>query len=138
MRRLTSLATSVAVVVGLATALAACGGGSSSSSTTTTTSGATSTSAATTSTSAAATSGSVTIKNFAFQPATTTVKAGSTITVTNQDNTTHTFTADNNAFDTGSIDAGTSKSLTAPSSPGSYPYHCTIHPFMHGRLIVTS
>ena len=80
----------------------------------------------------------ITIQNFAYRPATITVKAGSTITVKNQDSATHTVTADNNAFDTGNISGGASKTMTAPSTPGSFPYHCTIHPFMHGTLTVTS
>ncbi len=58
--------------------------------------------------------------------------------MTNQDSATHTVTASNNAFETGNISGGASKTLTAPSNPGSYPYHCTIHPFMHGILTVTS
>ena len=130
MRRPTSLAAPAVAVVGLAPALAACGGGSSSSSTTTTTTGGTS--------STSGSAASITIKNFAFRPASMTVKAGTRITVTNQDSATHTVTADNNSFDTGNISGGASKTLTAPNNPGSYAYHCMIHPFMHGRLIVTS
>jgi plastocyanin len=80
----------------------------------------------------------ITIKNFAFQPATMTAKAGSTITVKNNDTTTHTVTADNSSFNTGNIDSGVTKTFTVPSTPGSVPYHCSIHPFMHGTLTVTS
>ncbi|HWC39873.1 MAG TPA: cupredoxin domain-containing protein [Acidimicrobiales bacterium] len=135
MRRLTSLAAPAAAVVALAAALAACGGGSSSSSTTTTTSRTTSTTSPTSASGGAAT---ITIKNFAFQPPNMTVKAGTRITVTNQDSAAHTVTANNNAFDTGDINGGASKTFTAPSNLGSYAYHCTIHPFMHGTLTVTS
>jgi plastocyanin len=47
-----------------------------------------------------------------------------------------TFTADDgHSFDTGPIDTGASTSVTAPRQ-GRYPYHCTIHPFMHGTLVV--
>jgi plastocyanin len=67
-----------------------------------------------------------------------TAKAGSTITVKNIDSATHTVTADNNAFNTGNIDSGQTKTFTVPSNPGSFPYHCSIHPFMHGTLTVTS
>jgi plastocyanin len=75
--------------------------------------------------------------NFAFQPASTSVKAGSTITVKNNDSVAHTVTADNNSFNTGDINGGGTKTFTAPSNPGSFPFHCSIHPFMHGTLTVT-
>lgn len=132
MRRLTSLAASGAAVVGVAAAVAACGGGSSSSSssaTTTTTGGTAGT---------RATASSINIENFAYQPRSITVKAGASITVKNADSATHTVTADNNAFDTGNINGSGTKTFTAPTTPGSFPYHCTIHPFMHGTLTVTS
>jgi plastocyanin len=133
-----------AAVIGLAAGLSACGGGSStSSSTTTSTTSAASTS--TTSSSTTATTGgggasatSINIQNFAFQPASTTVKAGARITVKNSDSVAHTVTADNNAFNTGDISASGTKTFTAPSNPGTFPYHCSIHPFMHGTLTVTS
>jgi plastocyanin len=45
-------------------------------------------------------------------------------------------TADSgNAFDS-TQPSGGSSSFTAPTKPGSYPFHCTIHPFMHGTLVV--
>ncbi|MDH6135610.1 plastocyanin [Kitasatospora sp. MAA4] len=79
----------------------------------------------------------VTIKNFAFSPANLTVAPGTTITVTNDDSTAHTFTATGaKAFDTGPIDPGKSATVTAPAAAGSYPYNCTIHPFMKGTLTV--
>ncbi len=139
MRRLSTVARTGTVVVGLASALAACGGGSSSnSSSSTTRSTSATTTASTASTGGGAPAATITIKNFAFQPATTAVKAGTTITVKNNDTTAHTLTADKNAFDTGNISSGGTKTFTAPGTPGSFPYHCSIHPFMHGTLTVTS
>ena len=79
---------------------------------------------------------SVTIDNFAFAPKTLTVKAGSKITVKNKDSTTHTFTADKGAFDTGDIDSGSSASVTV-KKPGTYAYHCNIHSSMHGTIKAT-
>jgi plastocyanin len=74
--------------------------------------------------------------NFAFSPATLTVSHGSVVGVTNHDSAAHTVTADaGHSFDTGSIAPGASGKLTAPK-PGRYAYHCTIHPFMHGTLVV--
>ncbi|MER6164404.1 cupredoxin domain-containing protein [Streptomyces violaceorubidus] len=79
----------------------------------------------------------VTISDFTFQPASLTVSPGATITVVNDDTTTHTLTATKGgAFDTGDIDPGKSATFTAPSKPGDFPYDCTIHPFMKGTLTV--
>jgi plastocyanin len=79
----------------------------------------------------------VSIKNLAFNPATLTVKAGAVVTVTNNDSTTHTLTAGGaKAFDTGDIAPGRTVTFTAPSKAGSYPFTCTIHPFMKGTLTV--
>jgi plastocyanin len=78
----------------------------------------------------------VVIKNFAFGPATMTVAPGTKITVVNQDRAPHTVTAVNKSFDTGTIAGGKSGQITAPSTPGTYPYICTIHPSMAGTLIV--
>ena len=79
----------------------------------------------------------ITIKNFSFTTAT--VKAGSTVTVKNNDSTAHTVTSDTaGQFDAGTIDPGQSATFTAPSTPGSYPYHCNIHPTqMRSTLTVT-
>src|SRR3954453_9506866 len=79
---------------------------------------------------------SVTIKNLAFSPKTLEVKAGSKVTVKNKDDTTHTFTANKGAFDTGDIDGGSSATITV-KKPGTYAYHCTIHDFMKGTIKAT-
>jgi plastocyanin len=78
----------------------------------------------------------LTISNFKFTPASVTVSRGARITVTNHDTTAHTATADDgHSFDTGNIDPRSSATL-APSKAGTYRYHCSIHPFMHGTLVV--
>jgi plastocyanin len=82
-----------------------------------------------------AASGSVTIKDFSFGPASITVHAGDTVTWTNQGPTSHSATADNGSFDTGVFAAGGSKSHTF-SAPGTFAYHCTPHPFMTGTVRV--
>lgn len=119
---------SLVAVAATAMLIAGCGGGSSSS---------TSTSASTSSKPASGGSADVVkISNFKFSPAGLTVKTGAGVSVTNNDSTAHTATADDGkSFDTGDINSGSSATLTAPK-PGSYPYHCTIHPFMHGTLTV--
>ncbi|MCX4752138.1 cupredoxin domain-containing protein [Kitasatospora purpeofusca] len=81
----------------------------------------------------------VTIKDFKFGPATLTVAPGTTITVTNQDSAGHTLTAiapNPGAFDTGLLEQGKSATITAPTAPGSYPFHCDVHPTMTGTLVV--
>ena len=78
----------------------------------------------------------VSIKNFAFSPKTLKVKAGTKVTVKNNDGTTHTFSADKGAFDTGDIDSGSSATVTV-KKPGTYAYHCNIHSSMHGTIKAT-
>jgi len=82
-----------------------------------------------------ATKNAVTIQNFAFSPATLTVKVGDTVTWTNQDSAGHSATADDNSFDTGIIAQGQSGSNTFTKA-GTYTYHCSVHPNMHGTIIV--
>jgi plastocyanin len=79
----------------------------------------------------------VIIKDYAYSPDNFTVKAGTTITVTNRDMTQHTLTANNGAFDTGTIQPGQTKPILA-SKPGTYPYHCAFHAFMTGTIKVVS
>jgi plastocyanin len=119
---------------GVAVLAGACGSGaSSSSSSTTTTSGGSSSGGGSPSTSGSAT---ITIQNYSFSPAKMTVTPGEKVTVTNKDSVAHTVTANNKKFNTGDIDPGKTVTFTAPSSPGSYPYSCTIHPYMTGMLTV--
>lgn len=85
----------------------------------------------------AETEASVEIKDFAFSPATIAVKPGAKISVTNQDSVGHTLTSDDGkSFDTGVLTQGKSATVTAPTTPGSYPFHCTPHPYMKGTLLV--
>ena len=66
------------------------------------------------------------------------VKAGSRVLVQNQGPAAHTFTAEDNRFDTGSIAAGSNAPLTVPSIAGVYKVKCMIHPTrMTGELKVT-
>ena len=75
------------------------------------------------------------ISKFAYQtPAS--VSPGATVTVMNMDGEAHTLTADSgSAFDK-KIDPGKSATFTAPTTPGSYAFHCTYHSNMHGMLVV--
>jgi plastocyanin len=82
---------------------------------------------------------SVTINNYKFTPKSIAVKPGTTITWHNkQDDDDHTVTADDGSFDTGVIKhAGGSASLTFDTE-GTFAYHCTIHSFMHGTVVVSA
>ncbi|MET3952673.1 hypothetical protein [Arthrobacter sp. UYEF36] len=74
------------------------------------------------------------IKGFKYQGAQT-VSPGAIISVTNEDIEAHTITADTaNAFDA-TIKVGTG-TFTAPTEPGTYPYHCIFHGNMKGTLTV--
>lgn len=79
----------------------------------------------------------VTIKNFAFDPAHFTVAPRATITVSNEDSVIHTLTANNGAFNTGNVTQGQPVTFTAPAQPGKYPFHCLRHPYMTGVLTVS-
>jgi plastocyanin len=78
---------------------------------------------------------SVTIQNFAFSPNSVTITAGSSVTWTNMDSVTHTATGDDGSFDTGDIAAGSSATITF-NDPGTFTYHCAIHPNMTGTIVV--
>ena len=78
----------------------------------------------------------VTIQNFAFIPASVTVPAGTTVTWTNQDSAPHQVASDTGAFSSITLGQGGKYSFTF-TSPGTYPYHCSIHTFMKGTITVT-
>jgi plastocyanin len=77
----------------------------------------------------------VTVVNFAFSPQTLSVTAGTTVTWTNRDSTTHTITSDTGVFNSGNLATNSSFTYTF-SNTGSYAYHCAIHPSMTGTIIV--
>src|SRR5215212_6245409 len=71
----------------------------------------------------------VSIKNFAFNPPNATVAPGTTVTWVNNDQTAHTVTANDGAFDSGTLQPGQSYSFKFDKA-GTYAYHCNIHPAM--------
>jgi plastocyanin len=81
-------------------------------------------------------SGTIRIKNFTYgEPLT--AAPGATVTITNMDSAAHTVTADDGAaFNTEVKGGGGTATFVAPTKPGTYAYHCTFHPGMHGTLIV--
>jgi len=84
---------------------------------------------------ALAATSAVNIQGSAFVPPTTTVHVGDTVTWTNRDAFSHTSTSDTGVWDTGVIRAAASGSFTF-TAPGTFAYHCAIHSFMHGTIVV--
>ncbi len=79
----------------------------------------------------------VKIDNFSFTPPTLTVTTGTTVTWTNRDDIPHTVvsTDDTKTFKSKVLDTDEKFSFTF-SKPGTFPYFCSIHPKMTGKVIV--
>jgi len=78
----------------------------------------------------------VSIANFAFSPDPLTIPVGTKVRWTNKDSPPHTVTADNGTFDSGTLNTGDEFAVDF-GQPGTYTYHCAIHPNMTGTIIVT-
>ena len=79
-------------------------------------------------------SGSSFLTSTAYSPNPVTVAVGGSVTWTNNDNTAHTSTANNGAWNS-TIAPGGQFTMTFPSA-GTFPYHCSIHPGMVGTVTV--
>ena len=78
---------------------------------------------------------SVVIKNFDFSPMAITVPVGTTVTWKNLDGEPHTVVSEDGLFRSSALDEGDSFSFTFIKR-GTYKYDCSIHPQMHGTIIV--
>jgi amicyanin len=78
----------------------------------------------------------VAITDFKFNPVTLTVPVGTTVTWTNQDEEPHTLAAKDGSFHSPGMDTHGTYSYKF-TTPGSYDYICSIHPFMTGTVVVT-
>ncbi|HEX3465779.1 MAG TPA: cupredoxin family copper-binding protein [Candidatus Elarobacter sp.] len=75
------------------------------------------------------------IKNFAYVPDTVTIRPGQSVRFIEDDETPHTVTASDNAFDSGNLDKG--KSWTHVfAKEGTYAYYCAYHTYMKGNVVV--
>lgn len=83
----------------------------------------------------APTAAEVKIDNFTFEPQTLTVKAGTTITWTNRDDIPHTVVSNDLVFKSKPLDTDQTFTFTL-TKPGTYPYFCSIHPKMTGKIVV--
>jgi plastocyanin len=76
----------------------------------------------------------VNIDHFEFLPPKLEVAKGTRVVFSNTSGTTHTAT-DKGVFDTGRIQTGHSVAVRF-AQKGTFSYHCKIHPFMHGKIVV--
>jgi plastocyanin len=76
----------------------------------------------------------VEISDFTFSAPT--AGPGSSVTVANRDGAPHTVTADDGSFGSGTVGAEATGTFVAPAAPGTYQFHCEIHPQMSGTLTV--
>ena len=80
-------------------------------------------------------SAKVEIVDFAYDPDPVTIQTGGKVIWINRDATPHTATAEDGAFDTGTLEQDKLKSENF-KEPGTYSYICEIHPTMHGTVEV--
>jgi plastocyanin len=69
-----------------------------------------------------------------FSPTPLTVAAGTTVTWGNNDGTLHTATSDASLWNVSLQPGGTGAFTFA--TPGTYTYHCSVHSFMKGTIVV--
>jgi plastocyanin len=77
----------------------------------------------------------LTIHNFAFQPARLVVSPGTRLVWTNTDSDPHTVDSTKGVWSSEALDTG-SQFARVFSQAGTFPYYCSIHPFMHGTIVV--
>jgi plastocyanin len=77
------------------------------------------------------------ISNFAFSPQNLIIAAGTTVTFRNDDDMIHSIVAADGSFRSRALDTGDSFSFTF-SKFGEFTFVCGLHPFMHGKVTVTS
>lgn len=80
----------------------------------------------------------VAIRDFTFRPDSIKVPPGGTVTWVNCEQAgqePHTTTSDSPAWDSPQLSPGNRFSHTFPAA-GTFPYHCTPHPFMLAKVVV--
>ncbi len=119
------------ILLTAATLVSSCGGGSGTSTGNTTP---TSPTTGNNGTPVSIVSGALIMTTTAYNPNPVTVSAGSTVTWTNNDSTTHTATSDSGTFN-GTLAPGAQYSFTF-ANKGTFTYHCSIHPNMVASVVV--
>lgn len=83
-------------------------------------------------------SNEVNIKNFAFSPASLSIKKGTTVKWTNSDDTAHTVIESDNKTGPSSSLLGKNQSYSFTyNEVGTFAYKCSVHPYMTGSVTVT-
>jgi amicyanin len=80
----------------------------------------------------------VSITNFTFSPPAITVKMGTTVTWTNNDEEPHTVFSSTGGMKSQVLASHQSTYTFTFTKAGTFDYNCTIHPFMHGTVTVTA
>lgn len=75
------------------------------------------------------------LRNGAFSPSELNVQPGTTVTWMNTDRDSHTTTSDLPGWNSGTLSPGRQFSFTFQAT-GTFPYHCSFHPGMTGRVVV--
>ncbi len=78
---------------------------------------------------------SVAVQNLAFSPSMLTIQKGANVTWKNDDSVQHTIVSDSPAFSSPVLNTGDNYTFQFNSS-GSFPYHCSLHPYMKGTIVV--
>jgi plastocyanin len=77
----------------------------------------------------------VSIHNFAFGPARLVVSPGTRLIWTNQNSDPHTVTSTTGIWASEALDTD-NQFARVLTTAGTFPYYCTMHPFMHGTIVV--
>lgn len=127
------------ICVLLALGIAACGGGDDTTGAGEAAGGGTSTdgNVPTGGGAAAPRAETVEMVDFAFDQPAVTIQSGGKVIWKNHGQAPHTATADDESFDTGTVEPGKLKSETFKQA-GTFSYHCEIHPQMHGAIEVVA
>lgn len=75
------------------------------------------------------------VQDFMFRPSRLEIAVGTTVVWSNGGQVVHTVTAEDGSFESGPIEVGQRRGVTF-SRPGTFPFHCTPHPFMRGEVVV--
>jgi plastocyanin len=77
----------------------------------------------------------VTVDNFTFAPQALTVPVNSTVTWVNKDDVPHVIASSDELFKSKALDTDDKYSYTFTKA-GTYPYYCSVHPKMVGKIVV--
>ncbi len=78
----------------------------------------------------------VAIDNFSFAPSPLAIPVGTQVTWVNHDDVPHTVVSTENRFASRALDTDETFSFRF-TAPGTYPYFCSVHPHMTGKVIVS-